>query len=90
MVLHVANTKTSLKHIQGKRKRVFAPAMLGGQNRLKLGQSVSEMAYPSKEYHNRLANLDDDTFLAGNLKDVPMSKNVAKQCAHEYRQSIVR
>ena len=47
------------------------------------------MAYPSKEYHNRLANLDDDSFLAGNLKDVPMSKNVVKQCAHEYRQSTL-
>ena len=47
------------------------------------------MAYPSKEYHNRLANLDGDSILAGNLKDVPMSKNVVKQCAHEYRQSTL-
>ena len=69
MVLHVANTKTSLKHIKGKKKS-FRSRYVRGQDRLKLEQSVSEMAYPSKEYHNRLANLDDDSFLAGNLKDV--------------------
>ena len=88
MVLHVENKSTSLRHIKGKRKS-FCSRFVRGEDRLRLGQSVSEMAYPSKSFHKGLANLDADSFLAGNLKNVPMSKNVAKQCAHEYRQSTL-
>ena len=52
-----------------------------------LGEKLSEMAFPSKEYHRRLASLDEKSFLAGNLKNVPLSKNVLKQCSYEYRKS---
>ena len=61
----------------------------GGGNRLKLGKTASEMAFPSKEFHKRLSNLDQNSFLAGNLKDTPISKNVIKQCAYEYRKSTL-
>ena len=54
-----------------------------------MGKTASEMAFPSKECHKRLSNLDQNSFLAGNLKDTPISKNAIKQCAYEYRQSTL-
>ena len=56
---------------------------------MKLGKSVNNLSYPSKVYPKRLADLDETSFLAGNLKDTPISKNVLKQCAYEYRQSTL-
>ena len=47
------------------------------------------MAYPSKVFHRRLANLDENSFMTGNFKNVPTSKNIIRQCSHEYRQSIL-
>ena len=44
------------------------------------------MTYPSKLYHRRLSALDDDAFEMGNLKEVPQSKNVLRQCSYEYRK----
>ena len=38
------------------------------------------------EFHKRLSNLDQNSFLAGNLKDTPISKNAITQCAYEYRK----
>ena len=62
--------------------------MLGvGKDRVKLSESVSELSFPSKEFHKRLANLDENTFSSGNLRGTHMSKNVIKQCAYEYRES---
>ena len=60
-----------------------------GEDRKKLGETVSNLPYPSKEWHKRLANVDESSFQAGNLKDTPISKNVIKQCGYEYRQSTV-
>ena len=54
-----------------------------------LVEKLSTMSFPSKEYHNRLASLDEDSFREGNLKHVPISKNVLKQCSYEYRKSKV-
>ena len=48
---------------------------------------MNDTGFPSKEFHKRLSNLDEDSFNAGNLKDTPLSENVLKQCTHEYRQS---
>ena len=88
MVLHVNNQSTTLTHIKGKPKS-FRSRFIRGEERLKLGKSVIETGFPSKEFHKRLSNLDEDYFLAGNLKNTPVSKNVLKQCAHEYRQSLL-
>ena len=45
------------------------------------------MNYPSKIFHRKLAALDQDSYRMGNLKGVPRSKNVVKQCAYEFRKS---
>ena len=47
------------------------------------------MTYPSKELHRRLAKLDENSFRAGNLKNVPTSNNIIKQCSHEYGRSTL-
>ena len=60
-----------------------------GNDRIELGKSISESTYPSKEFHRRLAELDEKSFQAGNLKDTPISKNVVRQCAYEYRKSTL-
>ena len=88
MVLHVNNKYTDLKHVKGKRKS-FCSRFVKGEDRIKLGESVNGLSFPSKEYHKRLADLDETYFQAGNLKDIPMSKNVLKQCGYEYRQSTL-
>ena len=88
MLLHVVNNITEIEHVKGKPKS-FRSRYIRDTDRLDLGKSVSDMSYPSKEFHRRLANLDEKCFLAGNLKDVPMSKSVVKQCAYEYQQSIL-
>ena len=49
---------------------------------MKLRKSVNDLYYPSKASHKRLADLDETSFLAGNLKDTPISKNVLKQCIY--------
>ena len=50
---------------------------------------MSNLTFPSKEFHKRLANLDESSFQAGNLKDTPLSKNVARQCASYFRKSTL-
>lgn len=57
-----------------------------GPERIKLGESICESPYPSKEYHKRLQKLDEQSFSFGNLKDVH-SKNVYRQCSSEFRTS---
>ena len=88
MLLHVVNNSTKIEHVKGKPKS-FRSRYIRDIDRLDLGTSVSDMSYPSKEFHRRLANLDEKCFLAGNLKDVPMSKSDVKQCAYEYQLSIL-
>ena len=88
MVFQVSNKTTSLSHIKDKR-RSFRSRFVKGEDRVKLGKSVNDLSYPSKEYHKRLDDLDETSFQAGNLKDTPISKNVLKQCAYEYRQSTL-
>ena len=84
--LIVQNKNTSLSHTKGVYKS-FLSRFVRGKDRVKLGESVSELSIPSKEFHKRLANLDENTFSSGNLRDTPMSKNVIKQCAYEYREA---
>ena len=86
MLLHVNNLPTSLTHTKGKPKS-FRSRFIIGDERLKLGKTVSDTGFPSKEFHKRLSNLDEDSFNAGNLKDTPVSKNILKQCAYENHQS---
>ena len=81
----IQNKNTSLSHTRGVYKS-FQSRFVRGKDRVKLGKSVSGLSYPSKEFHKRLANLDENSFSAGNLRDTPMSKNVIKQCAYEYRK----
>ena len=45
MYLHVTNASTEIEHIKGKPKS-FRSRFLRGDERLKLGNSVSEMTYP--------------------------------------------
>ena len=45
------------------------------------------MTYPSKLYHRRFSALNDESFLMGNLKNVPTSKSVITQCRYEYRKA---
>ena len=78
-LLHVNNLSTSLTHTKGKPKS-FRSRFIRGDERLKLCKTVSDTGFPSKEFHKRLSNLDEDSFNAGNLKDTPVSKNVLKQC----------
>ena len=91
MLLHVNNLSTSLRPTKGKPKS-FRSRFIRGDERLKLGKTVSDTGFPSKgfpikEFHKRLSNLDEDSFNDGNLKDTPVSKNVLKQCAYKYHQS---
>ena len=83
------NKTTSLNHIKGKR-RSFRSRFVKGEDRVKVGKSVNDLSYPSKEYHKRLDDFDETSFLAGNLKDTPILKNVLQQCAYEYRQSTLK
>ena len=87
--LHDTNESTAIEHLKGKPKS-FRSRFVRGDERLKLEKYVSEITYPSKElFQRRLANLDENSFLAGNLKNVPTSKNIIKQCSHEYRRSTL-
>ena len=43
---------------------------------MNLAESVSELSFLIKEFHKRLANLDENTFPSGNVRDTPISKNV--------------
>ena len=58
--LEINNRKTLVSHSKG--------------DPMALGKSASESTYPSKEFHRRLAELDEKSFQAGNLKDTPISK----------------
>ena len=68
-------------------QKVFNRGYKRGKDRYSLGKSVSGMTYSSKEYHKKLSSLDEKSFSMGNLKDVPISKNVISQCHYEYRKS---
>ena len=84
--LLVHNKHTRLSHTKGEQKS-YRSRFVRGEERIKLGESVSALSYPSKEYHRRVAKLDEDSFQAGHLRDTPISKYVVKQCAYEYRKS---
>ena len=81
-MLHLHNKNTSLSHVKGVQKS-YRSRSVRGDDRMKVGQSVSDLPYPSKEFHKRLANLEEISFSMGNLKDNPMSKNILKQCSYE-------
>ena len=59
--LIVQNKNISLPHTKGVYKS-FRFRFVRGKDRVKLGESVSELSFPSKEFHKRLANLDENTF----------------------------
>ena len=86
MNITITNKETSLCHIKGGLKS-FQSRQVKGADRIILGEKLSDMSFPSKEFHRRLASLDEKSFLSGNLKNVPISKNVLKQCSYEYRKS---
>ena len=83
--LHVNNKNISLIHVKGKPKS-FQSRYISGKDREKLGKSVSGMTYCSKFFHEKLNSLDERSFSMGNLKDIPISKNVISQCSYEYRR----
>ena len=83
--LHVNNKNVSLFHVKGKPKS-FQSRYIRGEDRQKLGKSVSGMTYCSKFFHEKLNSLDEQSFSMGNLKDIPSSKNVISQCSYEYRK----
>ena len=58
-----------------------------GEERKVLAKAVADMTYPSKLYHRRLSALNEESFLMGNLKNVPISKSVITQCRYEYRKA---
>ena len=82
----VFNKNTNLEHVKGESKS-FQSRYVKGKNRKILGEKAVDMTYPSKLYHRKLSALNDDLFNKGNLKDVPQSKNVIRQCGYEYRKS---
>ena len=82
------NKITKLRHIKGQEKS-FRSRFVRGKKRLELGEIVSNLSFPSKEYHQRLAALQKTAFQAGNLKDTPLSKNVLRQCGSDFRQSTM-
>ena len=86
--LEINNRKPLVSHSKGDRKS-FQSRFVRGDDRMALGKSASESTYPSKEFHRRLAELDEKSFQAGNLKDTPISKNVVRQCAYAYRKSTL-
>ena len=86
-VLSINNRNTTLVHKKGEAKS-YQSRYVRGDERMKLGKCVADSSFPSKEYHKRLGNLDEKFFSLGNLKDTPASKNVVKQCSHEYRNSL--
>ena len=81
----ICNDKTKFRHIKGGRKSVQS-RQITGENRKVFGERVADMTYPSKLYHRKLPALDDGAFEMGNLKEVPQSKNVLRQCGYEYRK----
>lgn len=87
-ILYITNKNTILEHQKGELKS-YRSRFVRGDERLKLGKSVADLKYPSKEYHRRLANLDEKSFSLGNLKNTPLSKNIVKQCSYEYRNSLL-
>ena len=82
----ILNKKLSLKHVKGKPKS-FQSRYIKGDCRKNLGERAADMNYPSKLFHRKLSALDDNLFAMGNLKDVPQSKNVIKQCGYEHRKA---
>ena len=85
--IHVNNKNISLFHVKGKPK-TFQSRYIRGEDREKLGKSVSGMTYCSQIFHEKLNSLDERSFSMGNLKDIPISKNVISQCSYEYRKKI--
>ena len=71
--LEIDNKNTVVSHIKGDAKS-FQSRFVRGDDRMALGKSAAKSAYPSKEFHRRLAELDEKSFQAGNLKDTPFSK----------------
>ena len=85
--LIITNKYTRLKHLKGQVKS-FRSRLIRGKEQLKSGESVANLSYPYKEFHKRLANLDDKSFRAGNLKDTSLSKKkLYEQCASDFRKS---
>ena len=50
----------NLSHIKGEAKS-FQSRQIRGEERKILGEKLSTMSFSSKEYHNRLASLDEDS-----------------------------
>ena len=84
--LTLCNKYIELKHEKGKRKS-FQARPVKGEERKVLAKAVTDMTYPSKLYHRRLSALHEESFLMGNLKNVPRSKSVITQCRYEYRKA---
>ena len=84
--LIIYNSHTLLRHTKGMTNS-FKSRHIKGDQRTALAKSVADMTYPSKLYHRRLAALDENYFQMGNLRNVPQSKNVVKQCSYEHRKS---
>ena len=86
LTLSMENVNTALKHVKSGPKS-FKSRNIKGEERKSLANEVAEMPFPSKVYHRRLAALDENSFQMGNLKNVPQSKNVIKQCKYEDKQN---
>ena len=64
---------TELKHEKGKRNS-FQARPVKGEERKVLAKAVAGMTDPSKLYYRRLSALNEESFLMGNLKNVPDQK----------------
>ena len=86
LTLSLENVNTVLKHVKNGPKS-FKSRNIKGEERKALANEVADMPFPSKVYHRRLAALGETSFQMGNLKNVPQSKNVIKQCKYEAKQN---
>ena len=54
-----------------------------GTERGLLQEKLLDIKFPSKEFHKKLASLDEDSFNAGNLTGAGKSKEVYKKIKYE-------
>ena len=75
MELHLEYNFNFIKHKKD-HENFFQACPIKETERRLLQEELLDIKFPSKEFHRKLASLDEDSFNAGNLTDVGKSKEV--------------
>ena len=85
---HIQFCRTDIVHI--KNGKSYQSRYIQDSERLELGEKIAGLLTPEVYWHEQVQNLDDTQFDNGHLKDMPKSKSVARQLAHELRKNHLK